>query len=119
MKKLVIFIFVVTTTFCTYASINVTNNDERNSVYVEKNINSTDWEPWETISRAYAYYHSGKRFDETNMDLIKIPIERRVSNGYVEYRAKVMGKWYSVRKSNIKGYTHCFDAGRYVYYFNM
>lgn len=117
MKKVIIVLLLTVAGLYSYASINLTQ--KRDLVYIENNTSDSDWEPYEGNITAYAYYGSGRRHTEYNMDLIHLTIWRRIVNGKVQYRTKVDKDYYLIRQSNLKGYSYCFTYGNLIYHFNM
>lgn len=121
MKKILLLVILL-------CSVNLHGNPligkNRNTITTNRiETGDEEWKPWATVQRAYAYYKStGERCTEYDygLDLYNCPVERRIVNGYAQYRIKIMlGGWKPVKKSYKKGYKYCFEDGDLIYYFNM
>lgn len=121
MKKIILVIIVV------ICSINIldsrTIEKSANAVAINHNDSNDEWETWTRV-RACAYYKSsGKRVTEYDYgyDWHNCTVERRVGNGYVQYRISVNYTWIPVQKSDKSEYKYCARPkdSIYIYYFNF
>lgn len=121
MKKILLFI-VLLCSISLYGDVITVENRNVNSIN-KTEVDDDGWERWAKVKRAYAYYKSsGERVTDYDygLDYLDCPVERRVVNGKVQYRIKIMlGGWRPVEKSNKRGYKYCFKFDYYIYYFNM
>lgn len=81
------------------------------------------WERWATVRACAHYKSSGKRVTDYDcgLDWLNCAVERRVGNGYAQYRICIDSEWIPVQKSDKKEYKYCARPKNsiYIYYFNF